>query len=80
MGFLDNAEKWFSNREKDVENTFKWGVNTGVGVITHTEDSVTGIISTPLLILSIGVAFLLYRSNLGQVAEISKNVGPMVAG
>lgn len=80
MGFLDNTEKWFSDREKDVENTFKWGVNKGVGVITHTEDSVTSIISTPLLIISIGIAAILWKSNLGQVADITKNVGPVVAG
>lgn len=78
MGFLDNAEKWFGDREKDLEGTFKWGVGQGVSVIKNTEDSVTSVISTPLLVLSVGVAFLLYRSNLGQVAEVTRNVGPMV--
>ena len=52
MGFLNNVGKWFEDREQDVENTFKWGVGQGVDVIKNTEDSVTNIISFPLILIA----------------------------
>lgn len=78
MGFLDSVEKWGDNILDGVENTFKWGVKQGENTIVKTENTFSGIISTPLLILSVGVALFLWNSNAGQVAEASKNIAPLV--
>ena len=80
MGFLNNVGKWFEDREQDVENTFKWGVGQGVDVIKNTEDSVTNIISFPLILIAGGVLLFLWNSNLGQTKELQKSIGPMVLG
>lgn len=74
----NSLEKWGDNLISGGENTVKWGVDQGKDVIEHSEDSFTNVISTPLLILAVGVAFFLYNSNAGQVAEASKNIGPLM--
>jgi hypothetical protein len=79
MGFLNNVGKWFEDREQDVENTFKWGVGQGVSVIKNTEDSVSDIITLPLILIGAGVMFFLWNSNLGQTAELQKSA-PLLMG
>lgn len=83
MGFWDDiksfgssVEKWGDNIVSGAENTFKWGVNEGVDVVKHTEDSFSSIISTPLLLIAGGIALFLWNSNLGQTQELQKSVGP----
>lgn len=76
MGFFSDVEKWGESVVSGVENTFKWGVRQGVDVVKHTEDTFSGIISTPLLLIAGGVALFLWNSNLGQTQELQKSVGP----
>lgn len=78
MGFLSSVEKWGDDALTGVENTFKWGVTQGENIVTHTEDSFTSIISTPLMLIAGGIALFLWNSNAGQVAEATKNVAPLM--
>jgi hypothetical protein len=83
MGFLDtlesgvdNVEKWTSNIFDGAENTVKYGVNTGAGLVKNFESTFSGIFSIPLLVIAGGLFFFLRNSNAGQVAEVTRNVGP----
>jgi hypothetical protein len=90
MGFFDNVwddikdgaskvEHFGENVVDKASDTFKWGVKQGENVIDKTEGNFTSIISLPLLLIAGGVAFFLYNSNAGQVAEVAKTVAPVAA-
>lgn len=77
MGIWNDIEggfKWVGNEVNDVVDdatgAVKYGVNTGKEVIEHTENSFSGIISMPLLLIAGGVALFLFNSNAGQVPDI----------
>lgn len=75
--FGSSVEKWGDNIAEGAENSIKWGVKQGENVVLHTEDTVSGIISTPLLIIAGGIALFLWNSNAGQVAETTRNLAPL---
>ena len=80
MGFFDNAIKWVGHEADNISDDFKYGVNTVGGVVKNTENSFSDIVSMPLIILSVGVAFFLYKSDAGQVADAAKNIAPLAMG
>lgn len=75
--FGSSVEKWGDDVFTGAENTFKWGVKQGENVVVHTEDTFSGIISTPLLLIAGGIALFLWNSNAGQVAESTRNLAPL---
>lgn len=66
--------KWLGDVADDVGDGVKFIVGSGKDIVEHTEDTFSSIVSLPLLILGVGVAVFLMRSNAGQVAEASGNI------
>lgn len=79
MGFLDDLEKIGGGIANDIGGAGKWLISSGENFAEKTESGLTGFLETPLIILAVGVAFLMYNSNLGQVAEVTKNAAPLMA-
>lgn len=84
MGFLsglksfgNSVEKWGDNIVSGGENTVKWTVNQGENTINKAESSITNIVEIPLILIAGGIFFLLWNSNIGQVADTTKNVAPL---
>ena len=75
--FGGGVEKWGDALANGAVNTAKWGIGEGVGLVQHTEDSFTSIISIPLILIAGGIALFLWNSDAGQVAEATKNIAPL---
>lgn len=78
MGFLDSAEKFLGEAVSDIGGGLKWGVKNAEGFAEKTEGGFTSFLSGPLIIISVGLAYMLYNSNVGQVADATKNVAPLM--
>lgn len=79
MGIWDEIKddaKWVVDK---AEGATKWSVQQGENVVKNTESSISGIISTPLLLIGAGVMFFLWNSNLGQTQELQK-AAPLLMG
>ena len=78
---MDEAHKTINNVIQDGSNLANNLVNTGKGIIEHTEDKVSSMISMPLLLIAAGIGgLLLFRGD--KVVEVAGNVatkaGPMM--
>lgn len=70
---VKGIEKVVGEGVKDAGNAGKFVIDKGTGVISGVEDT----LSFPLIAIAVGIGFFLYNSNLGQGADLAKNVAPL---
>ena len=74
---MDEAHKTINNVIQDGSNLANNLINTGKGIVEHTEDKISSTIQMPLLLIAAGIgAMLLFKGD--KIAETAVKAAPMM--